>query len=83
MLRESNTLDFDLLRSIVGNTGDSLPVEVVVPALEKFKETAEGHFVTEPVITRGDLLACLQHQRELGSGVRQIEVLASLKARHG
>ena len=29
VLRESNTLDFDLLGSIVGNTGDSLPVEVV------------------------------------------------------
>ena len=33
VLRESNTLDFDLLGSIVGNTGDSLPVEVVVPAI--------------------------------------------------
>ena len=60
VLRESSMLDFDLLRSIVGSTGDSLPVEVVVPAIAQFQETVEGHFATEPVLTRGDRLAYLQ-----------------------
>ncbi|CAE7255946.1 RE2 [Symbiodinium natans] len=59
-LRDTNTLDFDMMRSIVGRTGDRVPVEVVVPALEQFKEAVEGHFVTEPSITRGDLFAYLQ-----------------------
>ena len=50
VLRESNTLDFDLLRSIVGNTGDSLPVVlVVVLAIAQFQETVEGHFVPSPL----------------------------------
>ncbi|CAE7256176.1 AGM1 [Symbiodinium natans] len=59
-LRDTNTLDFDMMRSIVGRTGDRVPVEVVVPALEQFKEAVEGHFVTESSITRGDLFAYLQ-----------------------
>ena len=59
-LRDTNTLDFDMMRSIVGRTGDRVPEEVVVPALEQFKEAVEGHFVTEPSITRGDLFAYLQ-----------------------
>ena len=56
-VQESNTLDFDLLRSIASRTSEDLPVEVVVPAIDQFRETVEGHFATEPSITRGDLIA--------------------------
>ena len=31
-----------------------------MPAIAQFQETVEGHFVTEPATTRGDLLAYLQ-----------------------
>ncbi|OLQ09920.1 hypothetical protein AK812_SmicGene6391 [Symbiodinium microadriaticum] len=63
-VQESNTLDFDLLRSIASRTSEDLPVEVVVPAIDQFRETVEGHFATEPSITRGDLIAYLQEALE-------------------
>ena len=63
-MQESNTLDFDLLRSIASRTSEDLPVEVVVPAIDQFRETVEGHFATEPSITRGDLIAYLQEALE-------------------
>ena len=64
VVQESNTLDFDLLRSIASRTSKDLPLEVVVPAIDQFRETAEGHFATEPSITRGDLIAYLQEALE-------------------
>ena len=64
VVQESNTLDFDLLRSIASRTSEDLPVEVVVPAIDQFRETVEGHFATEPSITRGDLIAYLQEALE-------------------
>ena len=63
-VQESNTLDFDLLRSIASRTSEDLPVEVVVPAIDQFRETVEGHFATESSITRGDLIAYLQEALE-------------------
>ena len=35
-----------------------------MPALEQFRETLEGHFVTEPSITRGELIGYLQETLE-------------------
>ena len=58
------TIDFDLLRSIVSRTSEDLPVELVVPPLEQFRETVEGHFVTEPSITRGGLVGYLHEALE-------------------
>ena len=63
-VQESNTVDFDLLRSIVSRSSEDLPVEVVVPAMDQFRETVEGHFATEPSITRGDLIGYLQEALE-------------------
>ena len=63
-MQESNTLDFDLMRSIASRTSEDLPVEVVVPAIDQFRETVEGHFVTKPSITRGDLIAYRQEAIE-------------------
>ncbi|OLP77417.1 hypothetical protein AK812_SmicGene42525 [Symbiodinium microadriaticum] len=60
----SVAIDFDLLRSIASHTSEDLPVEVVVPAIDQFRETVEGHFVTEPSITRDDLIAYLQEAIE-------------------
>ena len=53
MIREFITLDFDLLKSIVSNIEDSLPIEVIIPIITQFPETVEGHFVIEPAISWG------------------------------
>ena len=40
MMRESITLDFDLLKSIVSDIGDSLPIEVIISIIAQFIKPA-------------------------------------------
>ena len=71
-VKQSTSVDFDLIRNISRTSKDNVPVEVAVAALETFKELVEEEYSSTNTLTVGELhqlLAESLHQNLAAAGV--------------